>query len=66
MKQQRIAWVDVARGILILWVMAFHAMNTSRVFGPVDVRVALPFLTFSMPWCIWRRCTYRPSLRGPL
>ena len=54
MKQQRIAWVDVASGILILWVMAFHAMNTSKVFGPVDVRVALPFLTFSMPWFYYK------------
>lgn len=54
MKQQRIAWVDVASGILILWVMAFHAMNTSKVFGSMDVRVALPFLTFSMPWFYYK------------
>ena len=49
MEQKRVKFVDLAGGILILWIMAFHAMNNCKVFGEVDVRVALPFLTFSMP-----------------
>ena len=29
MNEKRVQYVDVASGILILWVMAFHAMNGS-------------------------------------
>lgn len=54
MKTQRVKSVDVAGGILILWVMAFHAINQSKAFGEVDARVALPFLTFSMPWFFYK------------
>ena len=54
MKQKRVKFFDLAGGILILWVMAFHAMNNCKVFGNVDVRVALPFLTFSMPWFFYK------------
>ena len=54
MEQKRVKFVDLAGGILILWIMAFHAMNNCKVFGEVDVRVALPFLTFSMPWFFYR------------
>ncbi len=53
-QQVRISSVDMAAGILILWIMSFHAMNGSKVFGEVDARVALPFLTFSMPWFFYR------------
>lgn len=52
--QKRVQYVDLASGILILWVMSFHAMNGCKVFGDVDVRVALPFLTFSMPWFFYK------------
>ena len=41
MNEKRVQYVDVASGILILWVMAFHAMNGSKVFGATDARVAL-------------------------
>ena len=54
MATQRVRYVDVAGGILILWIMAFHALNMSKVFGDVDARVALPFLTFSMPWFFYK------------
>lgn len=54
--------VDLAAGILILWIMMFHAMNGSKVFGEVDARVALPFLTFSMPWFFYRSGLYYKPL----
>lgn len=53
-KETRSNAVDLAAGILILWIMMFHAMNGSKVFGEVDARVALPFLTFSMPWFFYK------------
>lgn len=51
---KRISHIDFAAGILILWVMIFHALNTCKVFGNVDARVAIPFLTFSMPWFFYK------------
>lgn len=53
-KQNRAQFYDLAGGILILWIMTFHAINTCKVFGEVDARVALPFLTFSMPWFFYK------------
>lgn len=50
----RVKSFDLAGGILILWIMAFHAMNMNKAFGDVDARVALPFLTFSMPWFYYK------------
>lgn len=64
MNKQRIPYIDIASGILIFWVMAFHAMNTSKVFGNVDVRVALPFLTFSMPWFYYKSGQFFNAERG--
>lgn len=52
--QPRVRHFDLAGGILILWVMVFHAMSTNKAFGAVDPRVALPFLTFSMPWFFYK------------
>ena len=53
-KQERTQFYDLAGGILILWIMAFHAMNNCKVFGEADARVVLPFLTFSMPWFFYK------------
>lgn len=64
MNQTRIQYIDVASGILILWVMAFHAMNVSKVFGGEDVRVVLPYLTFSMPWFYYKSGQFFKSDRG--
>ncbi len=46
--------IDLAAGILMLWIITFHAVNGSKVFGEVDARVAIPFLTFSMPWFFYK------------
>ncbi|WP_026367469.1 acyltransferase family protein [Bacteroides sp. 14(A)] len=54
METGRLKSVDLAGGVLILWIMAFHAMNNCKVFGNADVRVVIPFLTFSMPWFFYR------------
>lgn len=64
MSPKRIAYIDVASGVLILWVMAFHAMNSCKVFGEVDVRVALPYLTFSMPWFYYKSGQFFRMDRG--
>lgn len=64
MNEKRVQYVDVASGILILWVMAFHAMNGSKVFGATDARVALPFLTFSMPWFYYKSGLFFKGGRG--
>lgn len=53
-KKGRTQYYDLAGGILILWIMAFHAMNNCKVFGEADTRVVLPFLTFSMPWFFYK------------
>ena len=53
-KQERTQFYDLAGGVLILWIMAFHAMNNCKVFGEADARVVLPFLTFSMPWFFYK------------
>lgn len=54
MSQERVQYIDIASGILIVWVMLFHALNNCKVFGDVDTRVAIPFLTFSMPWFFYK------------
>ena len=64
MNEKRVQYVDVASGILILWVIAFHAMNGSKVFGATDARVALPFLTFSMPWFYFKSGLFLKGGRG--
>lgn len=51
---RRVTYIDLAGGILIIWVMVYHAMSMSRAFGGVDPRVALPWLTFSMPWFFYK------------
>lgn len=38
----------------MLWIITFHAVNGSKVFGDMDARVAVPFLTFSMPWFFYK------------
>ena len=50
----RVSHLDLAAGILMLWIITFHAVNGSKVFGNVDARVAIPFLTFSMPWFYYK------------
>lgn len=54
MKQKRVNHYDLAGGILILWIMAFHPMSQNRVFNEVDVRVVLPYLVFSLPWFFYK------------
>ena len=41
MQQNRISHYDLAGGILILWIMAFHPMSQNWVFDPEDVRLSL-------------------------
>ena len=53
-KQERTQFYDLAGGVLILWIMALHAMNNCKVFGEADARVVLPFLAFSMPWFFYK------------
>ena len=50
MTNNRTYHLDLAAGILMLWIITFHAVNGAKVFGPVDARVAIPYLTFAMPW----------------
>lgn len=54
MQQNRVSHYDLAGGILILWIMAFHPMSQNWVFDPEDVRVVLPYLVFSMPWFFYK------------
>ena len=54
MSEKRVKYLDLAGGILIIWIIIFHAINGCKVFGEVDARVALPFLTFSMPWFFYK------------
>lgn len=56
LKQQsnRVRYMDLAGGILIIWVMVYHALSMCRVFKPIDPRVVLPWLTFSMPWFYYK------------
>lgn len=54
MQKSRMEYLDLAGGILIIWIIIFHAINGCKVFGEVDARVALPFLTFSMPWFFYK------------
>ena len=57
--------IDLAAGILMLWIITFHAVNGSKVFGDVDARVAIPFLTFSMPWFFYKSGSFfRPGRGG--
>ena len=50
----RVRYMDLAGGILIIWVMVYHALSTCKVFSPIDPRVELPWLTFSMPWFYYK------------
>ncbi|MBO7171812.1 MAG: hypothetical protein J6V52_02510 [Bacteroidaceae bacterium] len=54
MQEKRFQHTDLAAGILILWIIIFHAINGCKVFGTTDARVALPYLTFSMPWFFYK------------
>lgn len=54
MNKTRVGYVDLASGILIIWVMVYHAMSTCKVFNGADPRVVLPWLTFSMPWFFYK------------
>ncbi len=57
--------IDLAAGILMLWIITFHAVNGSKVFGDVDARVVIPFLTFSMPWFFYKSGSFfRPGRGG--
>ncbi len=51
---RRVEYIDLAGGILIIWIIIFHAINGCKVFGDTDARVALPYLTFSMPWFFYK------------
>lgn len=62
--KKRIEYVDLGAGILILWVIFFHAINNAHVFGETDARVALPFLTFSMPWFFYKSGSFFKASRG--
>lgn len=54
MSEKRVEYIDLAGGILIIWIITFHAINGCKLFGEVDARVALPYLTFSMPWFFYK------------
>lgn len=60
----RVGYLDLAAGILMLWIISFHAVNGSKVFGDVDARVAIPFLTFSMPWFFYKSGAFFCRNRG--
>lgn len=64
MKKERIEYIDLGAGILIIWVMIFHALSNTRVFGEVDPRVAIPYLTFSMPWFFYKSGQFFNPDRG--
>ena len=61
---QRSYHLDLAAGILMLWIITFHAVNGAKVFGPVDARVVIPFLTFSMPWFFYKSGAFFQENRG--
>lgn len=50
-KQERIEWVDLASGIMILWLMIFHALEPS--IG-TNITGKIPFLYFFMPWFFFK------------
>lgn len=60
----RVGYLDLAAGILMLWVMTFHAVNNAKVFGEVDARVAIPYLTFSMGWFFYKSGSFFKDGRG--
>ncbi len=60
----RVGHLDLAAGVLMLWIITFHAVNGSKVFGCVDARVAIPYLTFSMPWFFYKSGTFFQRDRG--
>ncbi len=60
----RIGYLDLAAGILMLWVMTFHAVNNAKVFGELDARVAIPYLTFSMGWFFYKSGAFFRDGRG--
>lgn len=61
--KNRIRYIDLAAGILILWIMTFHALNHAKVFGPTDARVALPYLVFSLPWFFYKSGQFLHSVK---
>lgn len=63
-KNTRVGYLDLAAGILMLWVMTFHAVNNAKVFGDVDARVAIPYLTFSMGWFFYKSGSFFKEGRG--
>lgn len=63
-QNSRVGHLDLAAGILMLWVMTFHAVNNAKVFGDVDARVAIPFLTFSMGWFFYKSGAFFKDGRG--
>lgn len=64
MKNKRLDYIDLGAGILIIWVMMFHAINNAHVYGDTDARVAIPFLTFSMPWFFYKSGQFFNPGRG--
>ncbi len=48
----------------MLWVMTFHALNNAKVFGEIDARVVIPYLTFSMGWFFYKSGTFFKKDRG--
>ncbi len=63
-KKERIEYIDLGAGILMIWVMIFHALSNTRVFGDLDPRVAIPYLTFSMPWFFYKSGQFFNPDRG--
>lgn len=47
----RIEWVDLASGIMILWLLFFHALYPS--IG-ANITGEIPFLYFFMPWFFFK------------
>lgn len=64
MNEKRVDYIDLGAGILIIWVMMFHAINNAHVYGQTDARVAIPFLTFSMPWFFYKSGQFFNPARG--
>lgn len=47
---QRISYIDLASGIMIVWMVVYHALGTQ--FG--NVCADFPYLTFFMPWFFYK------------
>ena len=49
--KERIEWVDLASGIMILWLLVFHALFPSV---GANITGKIPFLYFFMPWFFFK------------